>query len=508
MLNKFAISLTLFLGLFLLLPTAQGADIPVLTWEKGLEHNLVLGGNQDITNWKINLISDQGSIYPFRISKRDTRGYVYFSLQVPETLESGIYTIVSSGSGSQNKVLAGVRLVNQSTFNVIQIPTKLLLILVTIIILISTLSILRMQKYGRIEYIRAKPQAAPDGLIAPFYRLRVSAIEEVSKSLFKFKLIREGELLLKLSPTLWSTLPWLAFLMGAFSGLHGSPNNGVRIIPSLLYFGLAILGVLDPFSGFMAGAGFSFVAIVTGNVASVRSVMSLIAITLGWFAPGLISSLYSDALRKDRYQPILKKFLPELIGSGVGALVFFVSILLTNSFTDHVGPIPASSYFFPVAFGSLTFLRIKFEIFINKDLHQTGENYQIRVLELPRVLAPRSVLLSSLYFTACVYVWTESVTFALITGLLLAFPMTLLLVRFENPMIPFFARFERHIALETMCVSLLAYGAFVNIQDFPLDVTQKGKMFIVSALVILFIHGFYSSIYDTSSRPEKVEVAA
>ena len=117
MLNKFAISLTLFLGLFLLLPTAQGADIPVLTWEKGLEHNLVLGGNQDITNWKINLISDQGSIYPFRISKRDTRGYVYFSLQVPETLESGIYTIVSSGSGSQNKVLAGVRLVNQSTFN-------------------------------------------------------------------------------------------------------------------------------------------------------------------------------------------------------------------------------------------------------------------------------------------------------------------------------------------------------------------------------------------------------
>ena len=75
-------------------------------------------------------------------------------------------------------------------------------------------------------------------------------------------------------------------------------------------------------------------------------------------------------------------------------------------------------------------------------------------------------------------------------------------------MIPFFARFERHIALETMCVSLLAYGAFVNIQDFPLDVTQKGKMFIVSALVILFIHGFYSSIYDTSSRPEKVEVAA
>jgi hypothetical protein len=86
--------------------------------------------------------------------------------------------------------------------------------------------------------------------------------------------------------------------------------------------------------------------------------------------------------------------------------------------------------------------------------------------------------------------------------------MALLLVRFESPVIPVFAKFERHIALETICVCLLAYGAFVNIQDFPLDVTQKGKMFILSSVVILFIHGFYSSVYDISSRSRKIEVMA
>jgi hypothetical protein len=508
MLNKFVATVLVTFGVFLATPANAATDIPVLTWEKGLEHNLVLGGNGNVTGWSINLVSGQGESLKFKMSKRDARGFVYFSLDVPSSLNNGIYTVVSSGKGSDNKVLAGVRLVDQSTFNLVQIPTKLLIILLTLIFLISSLSLLRMEKYERIEYIRSRPREASNPLIQPFYRFRVSVIEEIHKSLFKFKLIREGELLLKLSPSMWSLLPWAGLVTGGYICLHGSMIDGVRMTPALIYFGVGLVGILDPFSGFMTGVGFSFIAIITGNASSVRSIMSLIAITMGWFAPGIISSLYSDAVRKDRYNPLLKRFVPELIGAAIGGLIFFVSELLTNSFADHVGPIPSNSYLFPVALAIFTFIRIKYEIYINKDLHQTGENYQIRVLQLPRVLSPRSVLFVSFYFTACVYVWTESISFSLITGFLLAFPMALLLVRFESPVIPFFARFERHIAIETICVCLLAYGAFVNIQDFPLDVTQKGKMFILSSVVILFIHGFYSSVYDISSRAPKEEVLA
>ncbi|CAN2211838.1 hypothetical protein MCEMRE195_01012 [Candidatus Nanopelagicaceae bacterium] len=508
MLNKLIAAFILISAIFTMAPASAAADIPVLTWEKGLEHNLVLGGNGDISRWKISMVSGDGSSLPFRMSKRDARGFVYFSLNIPSDLSNGIYTVVSSGKGSQNKVLAGIRLVDQSTFNPVQIPTKLLIILLTLIFLLSSLSLLRMEKYERIEYIRSRPRLAPNSFVEPFYRFRVSVIEEIHKSLFKFKLIREGELLLKLSPTLWSLIPWAGLIVGGYIGLNGSMIDGVRTTPALIYFAVGLVGVFDPFSGFMAGIGFAFVEIISGNASSIRSIMSLIAITLGWFTPGIISSLFSDALRKDRYSPMLKKFIPELLGAGIGALIFFVSELLTNSFADHVGPIPTNGFVFPMILGVFTFIRIKFEIYINKDLHQTGENYQIRVLQLPRVLSPRSVLFGTLYFTGCVYVWTESINFSLITGLLVTFPMALLLVRFESPVIPFFARFERHIALETLCVALLAYGAFINIQDFPLDVTQKGKMFILSAVIILFIHGFYSSVYDTSSRSKKIEVMA
>ena len=507
MLNKAIALVVLTFGIFVAAPASAASDIPVLTWEKGLEHNLVLGGNGAIDTWKISLVSKDGVNLPFKVSKKDSRGFVYFSLEVPQDLKSGVYTVVSDGKNYPNKILAGIRLVELSSFNLVQIPTKLLIILLTLIILISTLSLLRMEKYERIEYIRAKPRTTTNPIVLPFYKFRINTIEEINKSLFKFKLIREGELLLKLSPVLWSLLPWATLMVGGFIGSKGSIIDGVKITPALIYGAMALLGVLDPYSGFMAGVGFSIAEVLSGSISSIRSMMSLVAITIGWFAPGIISSLYSDALRKDRYHPLLKRFLPELIGSFVGALVFLVAQLMTNSFADHKGPIPMNSYVIPVVIGFFIFARIKFEIFINKDLHQMGENYQIRVLQLPRVLSPRSVLFLSLYFSAAIYVWTESLKFATITGFLLTFPLAMLMVRFENPVIPFFAKFERHIALETLVVSLLSYTAFVNIKDFPLDVTQKGKLFILSAVVILFIHGFYSSVYDTSQRAKVLEAA-
>lgn len=488
------------------IPSANAStDVPVLTWEKGLEHNLVLGGNGDVKAWKMDLISTRGKALPFRMSKIDARGFVYFSLQVPTNLKSGIYSVVSTGYGKQQKVLAGVRIIDQSTFNLVQIPMKLLTLLLSLILLITSLSILRMPKYEKIEYIRSKPEEPSKKLIQYFYKLRVYLIDDIRNSLFKFKIIREGELLLKISPSLWALLPWFAVLLGSFLASRGNIVDGVSATSAFTYFGFAVLGVLDPFSGLMSGIGFSTASILLGHASHVRSIVSLISLSIGWFAPGILASLYSDALRKDRYSATLKKFLPELIGSAIGGLIFFVAQIMTNSFADRYGPLPSTGYLLPVVLIGLTFIRIKGEIFLNRNLHQTGENYQIRVLHMPRVISPNSVLFVGLYFTTATYLWTESIAFSISSGFLITFPLALLIVRFENPVFTIFRKFDRHIAMETLIICALAFGAFVNIQDFPLDVTQKSKLFILSSGVILVLHGFYSSFFDTSARePKKV----
>jgi hypothetical protein len=77
MLNKLFASILLAFVAISMAP-AQAADIPVLTWEKGKEHNIVLGGNSGVKNWKIQLASTTGETLDFRQSKLDPKGLCGF----------------------------------------------------------------------------------------------------------------------------------------------------------------------------------------------------------------------------------------------------------------------------------------------------------------------------------------------------------------------------------------------------------------------------------------------
>ena len=505
MLNKLFASFLIAFTTLSMSPV-HAADIPVLTWEKGKEHNIVLGGNSQVKNWKIQLTSTNGQTLDFRQSKLDPKGYVVFSVQIPDSFESGVYTVVTTGVNVPNKIVAGVKVVELSDYNLIQVPTKLILILLTLIFLISTLSIMRMKKYERIEYLRAKPVVELPGIFNLLAKFRLGAVEELHKSLFKFQLIREGELLHKLSPITWACFPFVSALLGGYIGLNSRLILGVSLIPFVLYALAAIIGVIDPFSGFTAAIGFAFAQSLSGNVTSVRSVMSLVAVGIGWVAPGILSSLYQDILNKDNYFHFAKKILPDLVASLLGGLIFLVAQLLTNSFVDQVAPIEVSTYLIPMLLGAVIFGRINLYRYLVKDLHQTGENYQIRILLLPRVLSPRTITFAGLYLAGIVYVWTQSLQFAIISSLLLSTPLALLMVRFESPVIKAFKDAPRYILVEMLVIATISFTTFFYIQSLPLEVTAKGKLMILSSAIILFIHGFFSSIFDSSSRADQIKM--
>jgi len=506
MLNKLFASLLIAFTTISMAP-AHAEDIPVLTWEKGKEHNIVLGGNSQVKNWKIQLTSTTGETLDFKQSKLDPKGYVVFSVQIPDSFESGVYTVVTTGVGVPEKIVAGVKIVALSDFNLIQIPTKLILILLTLIFLVSTLSIMRMQKYERIEYLRAKPAEKLPGIFNLFAKFRITSIAELHKSLFKFQLVREGELLHKISPITWATLPIASAVLGGYIGLNAQLILGVSLIPFALYALAAIIGVIDPFSGFTAAIGFAFAQSISGNVTSVRSVMSLVAVGIGWVAPGILSSLYQDILNKDNYFHFAKKIVPDVVASVLGGLIFLVAQLLTNSFVDQVAPIAVSTYLIPMILGVVIFARINLYRYLVKDLHQTGENYQIRILVLPRVLSPRTITFAGLYLAGTVYVWTESLQFAVISSLLLSTPLALLMVRFDAPVIKAFKDAERYILIEMVVIATISFTTFFYIQSLPLEVTAKGKLLILSTAIILFIHGFFSSVFDSSSRSDQIKIS-
>jgi hypothetical protein len=150
--------------------------------------------------------------------------------------------------------------------------------------------------------------------------------------------------------------------------------------------------------------------------------------------------------------------------------------------------------------------RINLYRYLVKDLHQTGKNYQIRILVLPRVISPRTVTFGFLYLAGVVYVWTQSMQFALVASLLLSTPLALLVVRFDSPVVKALKSAERYILIEMVTIATISLISFFYIQSLPLEVTAKGKLLILSTSVILFIHGFFSSVFDSSARADQLKV--
>jgi hypothetical protein len=80
------------------------------------------------------------------------------------------------------------------------------------------------------------------------------------------------------------------------------------------------------------------------------------------------------------------------------------------------------------------------------------------------------------------------------------------MVRFDTPVIKAFKDAQRYILVEMVVIATVSFISFFYIQSLPLEVTAKGKLLILSTAIILFIHGFFSSVFDTSSRSEQLKI--
>ena len=65
-------------------PTAaQAFDIPLLTWERGREQQVVLGGGAYTQSWTVTLEGNGAETLKFSSSQKNDAGYVVYSLNIP-----------------------------------------------------------------------------------------------------------------------------------------------------------------------------------------------------------------------------------------------------------------------------------------------------------------------------------------------------------------------------------------------------------------------------------------
>ena len=506
----------LLLIALLFAPTAaQALDIPLLTWERGREQQVVLGGGAYANSWVLTLEGNGAAHLIFMPSAKNAAGYIVYSVAIPADFPTGPYSVVTVGKGSPRTVVAGVNLIEQQTHTVAANLFDLTLIIAIFVFLTAIVSTIRARKYLFIPFRSAQslprltdpifdlPDTFTQKLAKAPYRLRTQTLLSLRPSLLRFLLIREGELAQRISSRYYGLSPLIGLLAGAIAGIEVTRNGDLAKTPMTIFIAVFAFAAFDALAGVSATLGYWAVQLLTGGVTSFRDVLISLAVGFAWVAPSLFASLLRETINRDfsvkraRSEGPLKAL--GLIGaSAIGGAVFYLGHALVNSviYTEHqlrsitsihIGVVIA--LLLARGFADSYILGRKVD-FITRD-----ESFFIA-----RVSSPITSFIVFAAIFAFVYIWSESALHAAIVATLFTLPYLLIFLRFNNFAALKTERLPRNILIESSVTALVTFIVFREISQKPLLVDQRANLMLLLAAIAPVIHAIYSSIHSANEE--------
>lgn len=505
--SRFVILVILSFG-FLLFPiSAQALDIPLLTWERGKEQNLVLGGNVE-NDWKIELVNETNeAILEFKESRISASGFRVYSVSIPNDFPIGAYAVRATGLGIPGSIVAGVNIVGLTYFEVTQIPLELLWVFLAYVFVTSAYSVMRLRRFesARVPIFDDLDFDVVPPRFATLYRLREKTLGNLEPSLFQLLLRREGGWIRMRSHLLWSALPVLSLLIGATLGIQILREGGFGKASWLWIFLGAMLALVDFYSAIISFVGLVFSQLIFGDVVSLREIMVLLAVGLGWFGSYALASTV-DLLHEGRDESKLsptrardsEQWLGQILAFVIAGVVFHGAQILVLSLVVKVSEPQPTSWLLSAAFAFGTLLRLQLRTSLEAPTAKTSLILDTR--RIGRVIAGKTTGFLALFFIGTIYIWVRDWLSAIALGLALTAPYALLLIRFTGPKFSGLLRIPRSPFVEAFVVTGLAYAVFRALEDLPFEVLERSRLFLILGVIPVLLHSLYSALWDVADR--------
>lgn len=505
------------------IPSTSAADIPLLSWERGKQQNIVLGGPSTGSGWKIFLVAEGQADREFSASVPNSAGYIVYSIDLPRDLPLGGYAVEARAKGAPNSAVAAVNVIERTYYTISSIPTDLRLLFTFYAIIISSFAIIRARKYSYLSFSRDKSHrrakgedkesSRVPGIFQPFYKFRSRRQAEMEISFLKFIAYKDGEPLHKVSPILWAVTPFFTFLLGMYMSYS---IQGVTVIPNVALYLIviaAVVGAIDAISGATAAAGFLFASLILGDVNGMRTFLSVIAFTLAWCAPSMLASMYLIALKIDfseafaKVSTRVKTVLALMISAALGSTAVMISAILTDSLVINKQGDSFARWPLMAIVAAVIFLKNLAEVLVDRSRRNRGAEIQSveESIFLARAISPGMTFMLAVAFFGIIYVWTEKPAQSIVATAIIAAPFFLSFIVFPEVAGKRFPMIRRNLVLETILISLTTVGVYAGIQYLPMATREKAQAFILLGLVPVLIHAIYSALVVSSERAKKKE---
>ncbi len=517
-------SLAILIAIFsAVMPSASAVDIPLLTWERGKQQNIILGGPSTGNGWKIFFVAEGQADRELSASLPNSAGFIVYSIDIPKDMPLGGYAVEVRGPRSPDRTVAAINLIERSYYTISSIPTDLRLLFTFYAIIISSFAVIRARKYSQLSFTRDKSHrrakgedresSRVPGIFQPFYKFRSRRQAEMEISFLKFIAYKDGEPLHKLSPILWAITPFITFLLGMYMSYS---IQGITVIPNVaLYLILiaAIVGAVDAISGVTAAAGFLFASLILGDINNMRTFLSVIAFALAWCLPSMLASMYLIVLKIDFNEAFskassrVKTLLALAISAALGSMAVIISAILTDSLVINKQGDPFARWPLMAIVAVVIFLKNLAEVLVDRSRRNRAT--EVKSVEesifLARAISPGMTFLLAIAFFGIIYVWTDKPVQSLIATAVIAAPFFLSFMVFPEVAGKRFPMIRRNLVLETVLISLTTVGVYAGIQYLPLATREKAQAFILLGLVPVLIHAIYSALVVSSERAKKKE---
>jgi hypothetical protein len=300
---------------------ATAAYTPVLTWERGVEQSITLGGNTDTTLWNIELRSEDGTVFPLERSGKSKSGYFVYTILLPENLKVGRYSIYATALGTDPALTSYVDVVPLKNLDPANDPKSFGFVATIAFMVLSMLASAPQHDSS------SKREARPEEPVEGSHRNDPTFIDykenlEDNEERGLFDLIGYGKVaaIRRLDAARFSTsnytphysplasriasdgswfqalfgpLVLLLPVAGVFVGvkLAMATDMTLSLIPSnLTLVTLAlILGVADAASGLIIAITYATYAIATQNLVNTIDLKAILGLSLIFFAPVLLA---------------------------------------------------------------------------------------------------------------------------------------------------------------------------------------------------------------------------
>lgn len=489
--------------------SATAFEAPLLTWERGRTQQVVLGGGDYTSNWRVQLEGEGLSPLQFRRSNPNAAGYVVYSIELPSNLALGSYSVATYGEGSPRTVVAGVIVIAEESNSATTSLLDLTAIIAIFLFLTGFISTLRSPKYSHFRFLQL-PHSYPaqSGLRARLINMPIAIryrfLHEVNTSLVKSIVVDQSEVLRRRSQSFANYLPFTGILIGSIGAIEMITSEGLIVINVGVIALLIALAAVDIFSAAVAVVTFWAASLVTGDVASVRDFVFILTVGFGAIGPVLLAKMSKLAIEIDSNKlsalpEKMKAIFSVIVSSIFGAAVFLLSLLLLQSVTYEETQLTTVTWqSVSIIFAILIGMGLISDIDRSKAISES-ESISFQVA---RVSSPKTAIFVNLLIFSFVYIWTTSFERALLVSSLFAIPYYLVFLNFESSSKFLRLKVGRSVLLEPIIVAATSWLIFMQISNQPLLQSESSYWMLVLTAVVPIIHALISATLSYSQREE------